>query len=402
MSDNGDIHKKYTLINVYDALLGRLEYIFDEFEKVYFSFSGGKDSSVLLQIALDVARRKSKTPVDVLFVDLEAQYRATINHATEMMLSPDVRGWWICLPIHLRNAVSMYEPQWVCWNPEDEDKWVRTLPQHDCVIADQSYFPFYRYGMEFEEFVLDFGKWFADGNLTGCNVAIRSDESLNRFRTLRNERKGRYNDLFWTTELADGLYNVYPLYDWRTEDVWTAVGKLNLKYNRIYDFMYMNGWSIHESRICQPYGDDQRKGLDLFRKCEPETWFKVLERVSGANYGNIYARSTLMGHRNVTLPDGHTWKSYTEFLLATIPRHEAEWYRIKIDKFLKWWAERGYPIQEIPDLAEPSLESQRKVPSWRRIARVILKNDKLCKGLSFSQTKYQYRKYKELRETYGE
>jgi len=129
--------KKYLDINVYEATIARLELILDEFEKVYISFSGGKDSSVLLQILLEVAERKEKLPVGVLFIDLEGQYKATIKHVEEMLVgNPKVQPYWICLPINLRNAVSVYQSQWQCWDPKEKEKWVRDMPLYDCVISD--------------------------------------------------------------------------------------------------------------------------------------------------------------------------------------------------------------------------------------------------------------------------
>ncbi|MHA1869230.1 MAG: DUF3440 domain-containing protein [Candidatus Heimdallarchaeaceae archaeon] len=422
------IHKQYLDKNVYEATIERLELILDEFEKVYISFSGGKDSSVLLQILLEVAERKGKLPVGALFVDLEAQYKATIRHVEEMIIdNPKVEPYWICLPINLRNAVSVYQSQWQCWNPEEKEKWVREMPKYDCVISDVNFFPFFRYGMEFEDFVPKFGEWYAKGKKTACLVAIRTDESLNRFRTIKSTKKETYKGLGYSTKISENVYNFYPIYDWRTEDIWTAVGKFNFKYNKIYDLIYMRGKSIHEARICQPYGDDQRKGLELFRYTEPDTWAKVVERVSGANYGNMYANTYLMGRRKVILPEGHTWKSYTEFLLNTLPRFEKEWYLRKFDVFFKWWAKKRnyyYPrydrekekfvyevIDEhnyvdglpkvIPDYAERKMETERKVPSWRRLAEVIIKNDKLCKRLTFSGTVGQYALYEHLRDVYG-
>jgi len=210
-------------------------------------------------------------------------------------------------------------------------------------------------------------------------------------------KKERYANLGYSTKIMDNVYNFYPIYDWRTADIWTAVGKFGYKYNKIYDLMYLQGKSIHEARLCQPYGDDQRKGLELFRICEPETWFKVVERVAGANFGNLHARSILMGSHKIVKPEGHTWKSYAEFLLNTLPRYEAKWYEKKFKVFFKWWAEHGYPIDKIPDEGDPKLEARRKIPSWRRIAKCILKNDKLCKSLSFTGTKNQYTKYMELK-----
>lgn len=397
--------KKYLEKNVYEAAIERLEYIFDNFEKIYFSVSLGKDSSVMMHMALEVAKRKNKLPINVLFIDLEGQYQFTIKHAEEMLLRDDVNAWWVCLPFNLRNAVSMHQPFWRCWDENDKEKWIREMPTHDCVVSDYEYFPFFYPGMEFEEFIVKFATWFAGNDKTACGVGIRCDESLNRFRTIASEKKTRYNDKAWTTRINETpeIYNFYPIYDWRTEDVWTAVGTNQWSYNRIYDFMYMAGLSIHEARICQPYGDDQRRGLDLFHRCEPETWFKVVNRVSGANFGAIYARSALLGFRKMQKPPGHTWKSYTEFLLNTLPKYEKEWYQAKFDHFFKWFEKHeGIKKEDVPDEADPKLEAGKKAPSWRRLARAIITNDKICKSLSFSQTKGQWDKYLYFKEVYGE
>jgi len=404
--------KFYIDTNVYEAAIERLEYIYDHFDDYIFSFSAGKDSSVMLQLAIEVAKRKNKLPVKALFIDLEAQYDFTIEHVTEMMLSDDVEGYWICLPLNLRNAVSVYQPQWRCWDPDEKEKWVRPMPEYDCVISDVDYFPFFFAGMEFEEFVIGFAEWFSkdkDG-LIGCGVGIRSDESLNRYRTLKNERKVTYEGKMWTTKITEKVYNFYPIYDWRTEDVWTAVGRNNWKYNKIYDLMYLSGLSIHEARICQPFGDDQRKGLNLFRICEPGTWAKVVERVSGANFGNVYCKSYLMGHNKIILPKGHTWKSYAEFLLETIPKFLKHWYLEKFHVFEKWWEEkRSWPRSEWYDARPPKGSplhihngvEHKQVPSWERIVKVILKNDYLCKGLSFGQTARAWDKFNEMKKIHG-
>ena len=105
------------------------------------------------------------------------------------------------------------------------------------------------------------------------------------------------------------------------------------------------------------------------------------------DFGNRYVElsGNVLGNIRIRLPEGHTWRSYAEFLLDTMPPPTAEHYREKINTFLKWWAKHGF--EEIPQEADPKLESRRKAPSWRRICKTLLKNDYWCKGLSFGQTK---------------
>lgn len=386
------MNKRYIDTDVYTAAVQRLELLFDNFERVYVSFSGGKDSGGLVQLALEVARRKNRLPLDVLHVDLEAWYAHTDEFVTRLMTHPDVRPHWICLPIHLRNSVSQIQPHWLCWDPDAKDAWIREMPRHPGVISDEGHFSWFRRGMEFEEFVPRFGRHFSQGKSCACLVAIRSDESLNRFCTIKSLSKRRWKRFGWTTVMNSGVVNAYPIYDWKTEDIWTAHGLNSWDYNRIYDLMHMAGLSLPQMRLCQPFGDDQRRGLWLFKILEPETWSKLVSRVNGANFGNRYVAKSgnILGNYHVSLPEGHTWQSYCEFLLSTMPEGTAAHYRKKINVFICWWLKHG--VEQIPDVADPHLEAKRKVPSWRRICKVLLKNDYWCRGLSFSQTKNEMEK----------
>lgn len=398
--------------DVYTAARERLSAVFEDFRHVYLSFSGGKDSGVLLNLALEVAREKGRLPLDVLLLDLEAQYQHTVDFIRRMADNPDVRMYWCCLPIHLRNAVSQIQPHWVCWHPDDRDIWVRDLPEHPAVISDESRFPFFRRGMEFEEFVPEFGEWYSAQHghePVACLVGIRSDESLNRWRTIASERKTRWKDYGWTTLTSPHVYNAYPIYDWTTEDVWIANGKFGWDYNRIYDLMHLAGVSLHDMRLCQPFGDDQRQGLWLFKILEPDVWAKVVGRVQGANFGNRHVEEmgNVLGNIRVTLPEGFTWKRYAKFLLSTMPPYLARHYRTKIAKFLKVWRKDiragKYPgIERIYDAADPRLEAARKAPSWRRICKCLLKNDYWCKSLSFSQTKREMERQLDMIARYME
>jgi len=407
--------KIYTNKNVLEAAIERFNMVFNEFDNVYLSVSGGKDSSVMMQLAARVARKLNKK-FGMLYIDLEAQYKATINHIEELIEdNKDVLDeiYWICLPISLRNAVSVIQPKWICWDKDDKHKWVRDMPKYDYVInEDNCPFDWFYKGMEFEDFIIYFAEWFNQkhGGITAAGIAIRSDESLNRFRTIINNRKITYKDYNWTTKVRIGqekwlnVYNFYPLYDWRTEDIWGAVAKLDLKFNEIYELMYKNGVSIHEQRLCQPYGDDQRSGLDQFKALEPKTWEKVLNRVHGVNFGNIYARTSLLGDIKSEKPEHMTWQQYAVFLLETIglyaPELRDHYYR-KIRRFLDWHIEKeGYTLETIQDEGDRKLESDKKIPSWRRIARAIEKNDFWMSRLSFGQTKSDVEMLFKLREKY--
>lgn len=399
--------KKYLEKNVLNATIERLEIIFQNFENIYFSFSGGKDSSVMIQLANKVAKKMNKK-FDVLFIDLEAQYRYTIEHVEELKHLPQIRDFYhIALPIALRNAVSVLQPKWICWEEESKHLWVRSMPEN-CINIHNCPFPWFKKGEEFEEFILQFASWYQEKyqGTVACGIGIRTDESLNRFRTIAfQDKKITFKGYHWTTKLKINekhidVYNFYPLYDWATEDIWGAVSQLDLEFNYIYELMYKNGVSIYEQRLCQPYGDDQRNGLDQFKALEYDTWSKVLNRVNGVNFGNIYCKTTALGNIKSSKPEFMTWQEYTVFLLESIGIYNRDlmlhYYR-KIKKFMIWYKNKyGVESKNIPDTAECKLENQKKAISWRRIARALEKNDFYLRRLSFGQTKNDDRELMEM------
>jgi len=385
-------------LNVYDAAIERTKWTFDNFERVYLSFSAGKDSTVMIHIAALEARARGVT-LGVLIVDLEGQYKMTMDHAERVFKEYEdcIELFWICLPISLRNAVSVYEPRWICWDKAVKADWIRPMP--DKGIDDEDMFPFFEHGMEFEEFVPLFGEWYSKGKSCACMVGIRTDESLNRFRTIASHTKTTKDGRQWTTKVTESVYNIYPIYDWKTADIWVYHAKNpELSHNRLYDYMHKAGLPLGLMRICQPYGDDQRRGLWLFHLIEPETWAKVVARVNGANSGALYVQESgnINGYNKIKKPEGHTWRSFAEMFLNSLPPKTKEHYENKILLFCRWWEERGYP-EGIPDEADLPLEMKRDVPSWRRVCKSLLRNDYWCKGLGFSQHKSKaYQKYLDL------
>jgi len=370
-------------MNVYDAAIMRIRFILNTFPRVYVSFSGGKDSGVMTHMVLNEARKFNRK-VGLLFVDLEGQYRLTIEYIEYIysQYSDVIEPYWISLPLSLRNAVSQFQPQWKCWDANSKELWIRDIPKQS--ISDLNYFDFFVDGMEFEDFVPRFGDWFSGGMLTACFVGIRTQESLNWWRTIAKE-KNNFDGKQYTTRITQSVYNVYPIYDWNTEDIWKYYGKTGLKYNKLYDRMHQAGLTIHQQRICQPYGDDQRKGLWLFQIIEPETWGKVVARVNGANQGALYAKESgnILGNLKISKPDNHSWESFSRLLLESMPKKTQQHYENKIAVFLHWYAERGYP-GGIPDEGPINNKS---MPSWKRICKSLLRNDYWMKGLSFSQHK---------------
>lgn len=387
--------KNYLGISVLEAARQRIAWAFDTFPRIYCSLSGGKDSTVMTHLVMDEAQTRGRK-VGLMYVDFEAQFQHTIKHLEEMyeLYADHIEPFWIALPIHLRNAVSQFQHHWVCWNPDREADWVRRYP--DFAISGQGHFPFYRYAMEFEDFVPDFGHWYArqgDGQqLTACFVGIRTAESLNRWRTIAGHGT-KFEGRNWTNYIGETLWNVYPIYDWTAQDIWVYHAKTGKPHNGIYDLMQRAGLTLHQQRLCQPYGDDQRKGLWLFHVLEPETWPKIVARVNGANQGALYARDSgnILGNIKIAKPEGHTWESFALLLLESLPPKMQDHYKNKVAVFIKWWQDRGVEMCDDGPLEKGNGPEHA---NWKRVCKTLLRNDYWCRGLSFSMHKSgAYEKY---------
>jgi predicted phosphoadenosine phosphosulfate sulfurtransferase len=434
------MEKIYQPINVYDALQHRLDYIFSEFDNIYISFSGGKDSGLLLNLVLQYMKKRGiSRPIGLFHQDFEAQYNATAEYVERTFsTTPDfVERFWCCLPMAVRNAMSQSDPWWYPWDDEKPDIWVRPMPQHDYVVhLGNNPFTFYKYKMLQDDLYKQFGRWYHDhcgGGKTIALIGIRTQESLNRYSAIVNKRHA-YNGQMWITQNFKDVYTASPLYDWTVEDVWTANGKFGFDYNRLYDLYHKAGVPLTEMRVASPFIEWAGPSLNLYRIIEPETWSRVVGRVNGANFGAIYGATKAMGYKEVTLPAGHTWKSYTMFLLSTLQPDIRDSYLEKFKTSAEFWAKTGggfaedviqeiedcgYKIrrngisnyskdgkqrivfeQEIPDDTD-DVKSTIDIPSWKRMCYCILKNDYLCRFMGFGPTKPQQQTIKEIKKKYA-
>lgn len=172
-------------------------------------------------------------------------------------------------PLVLRNAVSQLSTHWLCWDKKAKGFWIRDMPK-ECINEENCIskygWDFFISGMQFETFIVAFAKWYQKkhNKPVMCGVGIRTNESFNRFRTIVSLRKETWKDYGWTTLVQNEenlpIYNFIRFMIGRQEIFGLLLHDLILNIMRLYELFYKAGLSIHEARICQPYGDDQRKG----------------------------------------------------------------------------------------------------------------------------------------------
>lgn len=431
--------KQYVAQNVYDALQERLHFIFEEFDNIYISFSGGKDSGLLLNLVLEYQKKYyPQKKIGVFHQDFEAQYTVTTEYIerTFEKIKDEVEPYWICLPMATRTAVSSYEMFWYPWDDTKKEAWVRPMPKYDYVInLDNNPITTYKYRMHQEDLAKQFSRWYkiSHGNKkTVCLLGMRADESMHRYSGFLNKKYG-YKQECWISKQFSDVWCASPLYDWSLNDVWHANSIYHYDYNHLYDLYHMAGLQVSQMRVASPFNDYSKDSLNLYRVIDPQIWSKLVGRVQGANFAAIYGRSKAMGYRSITLPEGHTWKSYTQFLLETLPIRIRNNYVRKFNSSIHFWhntgggldeetiaelEEHGYHIKrngvsnytldkksriifldKIPDDTD-DIKSTKDIPSWKRMCFCILKNDHICRFMGFGLTRQQQRRIDIIKSKY--
>lgn len=418
-------------MNVYDAAKKRIEWCLSEFDYCYVSFSGGKDSGVLLEMTAEVAASMGKR-WGIFHMDYEAQYQMTTEYVSDTL--DKYRGkadiYHVCVPFKVTTCTSMFQSYWRPWDPSMKELWVRQMPD-GAMTADD--FPFLKDDMWDYDFQEEFGEWMCGkfGRVC-CFVGIRTGESLNRWRTIHAERENRrnYKGMKWTTEMKKCVA-AYPIYDFQLEDVWTANARNRWNYNRIYDMLYLAGVPLHKMRVASPFLDSGQESLKLYKVIDPDTWGRMVGRVNGVNFAGLYGGTTVMGWKAITKPDHFTWKQYMHFLLDTLPEKTKNNYLRKLDTSIKFWREKGGCLSDetIRELNEEGADIQvmdgtnyktskkpvrmeylddtdvkafKEIPTYKRMCVCIIKNDHLCKYMGFSLTKDEMERRKAIQKKYAD
>lgn len=291
--------------NVLDAVRKRISYLFDHYDNISLSFSGGKDSTALFHLVNAEAIKRDRKFI-LYFQDQEAEYQGTIDFVEWAMTQPNVIPLWYQVPIFMTNAAS--QQQLFLWAWGEGEEWIRE--KHPIAIHSiETMYP-----KRFHKFNLWVGQNLK--KLKGTSVSIiglRAEESPDR----RFVMFGEDSDLFWLRR-KNTPHKAYPIIDWRYTDVWKYLIENNLKYNKVYDKMYMLGGNLKFFRVSNLVHEKAFRCLTDLQELEPETYDKLEKRLHGVHTAAIYGKENLI-YSIKSLPENFkTWKEYKDFLLSSI------------------------------------------------------------------------------------
>lgn len=353
--------------DVYEAALARTRYAFEHFDHLYVSFSGGKDSTAVLNVALTVAAELDRLPLRVVFFDEECLSTETVEYVERVAELTEISFEWWCLPVRHRNACSSEQGFWWPWAPEDRDRWVRPLPHQALTVDDMPDFPVEPADarLSIPDTAVHLMSPFDRYGKTGMLMGIRAQESVMRRYAVSSPRPDNF-----IVPQTPGVSKVYPVYDWTTEDVWTAPARLGWDYNRTYDVMEMMGMSHGQQRVAPPFGEEPSQNLYMWAECFPDVWERMCARVPGAATAARYSRTELYSFREaVEKPDGISWRAFVEQLVAAHDDDARPKVAAKVRQMI------GQHYRKTAEPLMPTARHPLTGLSWQRIAMFALRGD---------------------------
>ena len=325
--------------NVFEEALERVRFIYDNHDDVIVSMSGGKDSTVLFNLALMVAKERNRLPVKVFWLDQEAEWQATVDYMQGIMERPDVKPYWFQIPFHFTNTLSPQENFVRVWNPEDKDIWIH--PQHPLSIKENPCS-----ADRFHDLVNLLPTYCTDSDRCAVLVGMRITESLHR-RAAIVQNPAKYKGITWCKKKAGKCQVFWPIYDFTNDDIWTALAKNGWAYNRVYDLQYQWGIAKDAMRVSALIHETAWHSIEMLQEFEPETYDRFIRRVNGVGtFSHTFDSGDIIPRQ---LPFAFaSWKEYRDYLLEHIVKPEYhqlfrnrwknqtgdEWYKVHVKEIV--------------------------------------------------------------------
>lgn len=306
-------NRSYLNQNVLDAAIDRVRWVYREFKNVYVSFSGGKDSTVCLNLALQVAEEMDRLPVRVLFVDQEAEWGAVIDYIRQISQDPRVDMRWLQVPFKFTNSTATKVQFLEAW--QEGREWMREKEPHS---VKRNFYGTDRFKKLFSHYLA----YHHGTQPVASLVGMRCEESPGRTMGLTGHET--YKGMTWggIQSARKRHFMMCPLYDWGYRDVWKAIHDHNWPYTKIYDWQYQHGIPVNRMRVSSLNHELAIGSLSYMQVMEPETWERLQIVLPGVH--------TTGNHLYLYQPPDKLpfmfkdWVEYRDYLLVNItePGHQ--------------------------------------------------------------------------------
>lgn len=374
--------KDYQDYNVVQGAKKRIEYLFKTYDKVIVNFSGGKDSTALLYITIEVAREMNRLPIEAVYIDHEIEGLETIALIDYVSKMKEVNFRWICYPLELRNSTSLQAPYWYAWHPDEKELWCREKPKGYIDGLDGFYFERdkdYKHpdGLDFkalgvkkcmtnqEMLDLNIRSYEKEGYTAIGLVGLRAQESLARYTIMARKKNECY--------ISSNCQNAYPIYDWEATDVWKYIRETGLPYNKEYDLMNKGEHynKLNKQRVGSVFAEEALRTLHEWREYYGDYWHKILDRAEGIKTAWRYCNDGIYTGTKIEKEDGISWSDYTKIILNKMTPNTRVLVKKSMFKIVRWHKNQtDYPIPENDVDANPLTGI-----SWEFLCRIAIRGD---------------------------
>lgn len=275
-------------IDVVEAAKIRIRNVFRNGLPVYMSFSGGKDSLCLAQLVLNMIQAGEINPVQLIvqFIDEEAIFpciEEKVREWRKKFMLVGAKFEWFCLEVKHYNCFNELsnDETFICWDRYKKNVWVRQPPP----FAIRNH-PLLRPRSDaYQDFL-------ARANSDGITITgVRTAESVQRLQYMSSTFRSGKN----ITKRGQ----IYPVYDWRDNDVWKYLYQEKIDIPEIYLFLWQAGTRKGQLRVSQFFSIDTAKSLVKMNEYYPDLMEKIVRREPNAYLAALYWDSEMFGRNTM-------------------------------------------------------------------------------------------------------
>lgn len=345
--------RHYLATNVLEEAVSRLASLYRDGHRVVYSFSGGKDSTCLLECGILAASKTGRLPVEVVMRDEELGWPGHYEYCERVAARPEVDFTWIVAHEPHSYAFDRECPFYWSFDTRAEGLWLRRYPPQAVEIEPIT--------IEAINTVERFPP--PEGKLLVTPIGIRAGESRNRLMGVHSMGGWR------TAAGSDGRQAAWPIYDWGERDVWRAIAEMGWDFASAYTELWRSGVKRSQLRMGS---FTNRYALPMFpiaRKVWPDFFERLCARFPSLRAALRYGDALLRPRKFAS----ETWEDCF--------RREC------IERAPDWIAERSLKVEEVtretharhasyplPD-DRPCSACANARASWREIAEGMYLGD---------------------------